>query len=151
MLNKIFKSLGLCVLFGCSDNNDQQEINDLLNWYSAQLNAMIEHIQQDVALDQQGHYPHAGKTGYRPVGYIEYELKNKHGARLELSEKLGLTGEQIEQTPGYRTLAAKIAELGWHLALEEHKVEGDGVDSDYSLDEYIADHSRYFVIKISGW
>ena len=151
MLKKILKSLGLCVLFGCSNNNDQQEINALLNWVSAELNALVENIQADVALDQQGHYPHAGKTSYQPVGSIAYLLKNKHGGRLELSQKLRLTGKDIEQTAGYQALAAKVAELGWKISLQEHKVEGDGVDSDYSLDEYIADHMRYYVVRISGW
>lgn len=151
MLNKILKSLGLCVLFGCSNNNDQQEINDLLNWYSAQLNALVEHIQADAAQDQQGHYPHAGKITYQPVGHIDYVVKNKHGRRLELSQKLKLTASHIEQTAGYLALAARVAELGWHISLQEHKVEGDGVDTDYSLDEYIADHPRYYVVRISGW
>lgn len=150
LLQKIINSLGLCFLFGCS-GNDQQEVQNLLDWYSAQIENLASHIEHDVELDRQGHYPHAGKIGYRPVGSIAYTINDKHGVRLEVSEKLRLQASDIEQTQGYRRLAEKVSLLGWKLAIEERMVDGDGVDSYNSLDEYIDDHPRYYVVKISGW
>ena len=150
MLKKILQSMGVFVLFGCSGNN-QQEINDLLNWYSAQLAQLSTQIAADVALDKQGHYPHTGKVSYQPAGTIAYVLLNKHGKRLEVSKKLHFGITEIQQTPGYQKLASQVAASGWQLTLEEHKVDGDGVDTNYSLDEYISDPQRYYIIRLSGW
>ena len=84
-------------------------------------------------------------------GFIEYELKEKTGQRLEISQRSLLTLNDIKNTNAYQQLVFKINELSLQLEINEINIDGDEVESYEELDEYIGDIERYFVITISGW
>jgi hypothetical protein len=123
----------------------------LTHWFSEQLVKISETLEQDIALDKQGHYPHSGKQSFEPKGSITYTLLDKGSSRFELSQFSELTHRDIESTQGYRQLKDKAENLGLSVRLDEVEVEGDGVQTWNELDEYIDDYPRFYTVTISGW
>jgi len=151
LLNKLIGSLGFLCVFGCSNSNDEKERQELLKWLNHQIIAISENIEADIELEKKGFYVHQGKTDYASKGYIEYTLKEKTGARLDVSQHSLLKLNDIKNTDGYQQLAAKANHLNLLLKINEVNVDGDEVESYEELDEYIDDIPRYFVITLSGW
>ena len=129
----------------------QETTEDLKQWFSDQLVHISDGMEKDIALDKQGHYPHAGKQTFEPKGSITYTLLDKNRSRFELSQFSELGCGDIESTQGYRQLKAKVDELGLGIRLDEVEVEGDGVQTWNELDEYIDDYPRFYTVTISGW
>jgi len=151
LFKKLIGSLGLLCLFGCSNQNDEQERLDLLKWINHNLSQISQHIEADIEKEKQGFFVHEGKTDYQSKGTIHYTLKEKTGKRLEVSERSLLTLDDIKNTEGYRQMETVANALNLTLSIEEKSVDGDEVESYEELDEYIDDIQRYFVITISGW
>lgn len=150
-IKKLIGSFGLLCLFGCSNNNDEQERQDLLKWINHNLTQINQQIKADIEKEKQGFFVHEGKTGYQSKGSIEYVLKEKTGHRLEVSQHSLLTLNDIKNTEAYRQLETTASTLKVLLAIQEMNIDGDEVDSFEELDEYIDDVQRYFVITVSGW
>jgi len=129
----------------------QDTVAELRHWISSQLIAISEKLEQDIALDKQGHYPHSGRHSLKPQGSITYTLLDKNLSRFELSQFNELTSGHIKSTPGYRTLAEKAAKMGLAVRLDEVEVEGDGVNTWYELDEYVYDIPRFYTVTVAGW
>ncbi len=151
ILNKIISSLGVICLFGCSSANDEQERLELLKWINHQLTQIDQQLAADIETEKKGFYPHQGKAGYASTGSIEYTLKDKHGKRLELSQHNLLTLADIKNTDGFRQLETTAGQLKLQLTLNEIVMDGDDVESEMELDEYIDDVQRYFVLRVAGW
>lgn len=124
---------------------------DLGAWFSSQLAAIADRLQDDIALDQKGEYPHEGRQTFEKRGRIVYILRNKLRARFDISDKNAISVRDIMETEGYRKLDAKVRELNLSIRLQEHQVEGDGVESFDELDEYTDDIPRYYSVTIGGW
>jgi len=150
-IKKLMGSLSILCAFGCSNNNDEQERKDLLKWLDFHIAQISQQIESDINKEKKGFYPHSGKTGYSSKGYIEYELKEKTGQRLLVSERSLLTLNDIKQTESFKQLALKLQTLNLQLEITEKNIDGDEVESFEELDEYIDDIERYFIITISGW
>jgi hypothetical protein len=150
-LKKLMGSLSIFCAFGCSNSNDEQERKDLLKWLDFHIAQISQQIESDIKKEKKGFYPHSGKTGYSSKGYIEYELKEKTGKRLEISERSLLTLNDIKHTESFKQLALKVQTLNFQLEITEKNIDGDDVESYQELDEYIDDVERYFVITVSGW
>jgi hypothetical protein len=129
----------------------QETVPELKRWISAQLVAISEKLENDIALDRQGHFSHPGRQSFEPRGSITYTLLDKNLSRYELSQFSELTKEHIKSTPGYKALTAKAVEMGLAVTLDEVEVEGDGVNSWNELDEYVYDIPRYYTVTVSGW
>lgn len=151
LFKKLIGSLGILCAFGCSNNNDEQERKDLLKWLDFHIAQISQQIESDIKKEKKGFYPHSGKTSYSSKGFIEYELKEKTGQRLEISERSLLTLNDIKQTESFKQLALKVQTLSLQLEIIEKNIDGDEVESYEELDEYIDDIERYFVITVSGW
>ena len=123
----------------------------LTHWFSDQLVKISEGLEEDIALDKKGHYPHSGKQSFEPKGSITYVLLDKDRSRFELSQFTELNSSDIESTQGYQQLKHKAEGLGLNIRLDEIEVEGDGVQTWNELDEYVNDHPRFYTITISGW
>ena len=150
-LKKLMGSLSILCAFGCSNSNDEQERKDLLKWLDFHIAQISQQIESDIQKEKKGFYPHSGKTVYSSKGCIEYELKEKTGQRLEISQRSLLTLNDIKQTESFRQLALKVQTLSLQLEITEKNIDGDEVESYEELDEYIDDIERYFVITVSGW
>ena len=144
-------SLSLLCAFGCSNSNDEQERKDLLKWLDFHIAQISQQIGSDINKEKKGFYPHPGKTGYSSKGYIKYELKEKTGQRLLVSERSLLTLNDIKQTESFKQLALQVKKLNLQLEITEKNIDGDEVESFEELDEYIDDIERYFIITVSGW
>ena len=129
----------------------QETVPELKRWFSSQLTRIGENLEKDIELDRQGHYPHPGRQSFEPRGSITYALLDKHLSRFELSQFNELTSADIESTPGYQQLKARVDSMGLSLKLEEIQVEGDGVETWHELDEYVYDIPRFYTITVSGW
>ena len=140
----------LCV-FGCSNNNQEQERKDILRWVDFHLAELSQQLDADIKNEIRGFYPHAEKTDYQSKGYINYLIKQKTGQRMDLSSYSLVTVDDIKSTAGYRQLEARTKQLGYQLKIEQVDIEGDEVDSYNELDEYIDDVYHYFVVTVSGW
>jgi len=150
-IKKLIGSLSILCAFGCSNNNDEQERKDLLKWLDFHIAQISQQIESDINKEKKGFYPHSGKTEYSSKGYIEYELKEKTGQRLEISQRSLLTLNDIKHTESFKQLALKVQTLNLQLEITEKNIDGDEVESYEELDEYIDDIERYFVITVSGW
>jgi hypothetical protein len=128
-----------------------ETVAELKRWISSQLITISEKLEQDIALDKQGHYPHPGRHSLTPRGSITYTLLDKNLSRFELSQFSELTSAHIESTPGYRALAEKVEKMGLAIRLDEVEVEGDGVSTWYELDEYVYDIPRFYTVTVAGW
>ena len=142
--------LSVVCAIGCS-TNDEQERKDLIKWLNHHIAQISQQIETDIEKEKKGFYVHSGKTEYSSKGYIEYELAEKTGKRLEISERSLLTVDDIKNTDGYKQLAIISDKLNIQLDLREFDVDGDEVEDSGELDEYVDDEERYFVIRISGW
>lgn len=131
--------------------HNEPTVAELQGWFSSRLAAISDGIEADIALDRQGRYPHRGRETFEPQGRIAYLLVDKSQQRFDISQFHSLRREDIEATPGYRQLAGRARELGLDLRLEEVRLEGDGVDTWFELDEYVHDIPRYFTVTVSGW
>ncbi len=151
VLNKIISSLGILCLFGCSNQNAEQERLDLLAWINHQLTQINQTLGTDIENEKKGFYPHPGKQEYQSKGEIEYLLLDKQGKRLELSRHDLLTLQDIKSTDGYQLLETTAQSLAVILSIKEHEVDGDGVESTLELDEYSDDVQRYYSIRVYGW
>ena len=151
LIKKLISSLSILCVFGCSTSNDEQDRKELLKWLDHQITEISQQLDADIKKEQQGFFPHSGKTEYHSKGYIEYQLREKTGERLLLSQHHLLTLDDIKNTGGYKSLAAKVQLLNLQLNIMEQPVDGDDVDTSDELDEYIDDEQRYFTISISGW
>jgi hypothetical protein len=129
----------------------QDTVAELKHWFSNQMVNISESLEKDIEMDKQGHYAHAGKQSFEPMGSITYTLLDKSLSRFELSQYSELTTEDIESTQGFAQLRDKAASLGLNISLDEVEVEGDGVETWHELDEYIYDFPRFYSITISGW
>lgn len=124
---------------------------ELKKWFSGRLQKIAENLDADIDKDNKGEYPHAGAQTFNKHGKITYVLLDKNHARFDISDKNSLSRRDILETAGYRLLENKVHQLNLELRLEENDVDGDGVDSFNSLDEYIDDIQRYYTVTISGW
>ena len=129
----------------------QDTAAELKQWFSDQLVIISEGLENDIALDKQGNYPHTGKQSFTPKGSITYTLLDKNRSRFELSQFSELAASDIESTQGYQQLKDKVQHMGLSIRLDEIGVEGDGVQSWNELDEYINDYPRFYTVTISGW
>jgi hypothetical protein len=129
----------------------QETTAELTHWFSEQLVIISEGLEKDIALDKQGHYPHAGKQSFQPKGSITYTLMDKNRSRFELSKFSELNRNDIESTQGYQQLKDKAEGMGLSIRLDETEVEGDGVQTWNELDEYVDDYPRFYTVTISGW
>jgi hypothetical protein len=150
-IKKLMGSLSILCAFGCSNSNDEQERKDLLKWLDFHIAQISQQIENDIQNEKKGFYPHPGKTEYSSKGYIEYELKEKTGERLLVSQRSLLTLNDIKHTESFKLLALKAHALNLQLEIKEKNIDGDEVESYVELDEYIHDIERYFVITVSGW
>ena len=150
-IKKLMGSLSILCAFGCANSNDEQERKDLLKWLDFHIAQISQQIESDIEKEKKGFYPHPGKTEYSSKGYIEYELKQKTGERLLVSERSLLTLSDIKHTESFKQLALKAQTLNLQLEIKEKNIDGDEVESYIELDEYINDIERYFVITVSGW
>jgi hypothetical protein len=151
LLKKLVSGISILCAFGCSGPDREQERQELIKWIDYHLLQISEYVLSDIEKEKQGFYPHEGKTEYHSKGYIDYILKEKTGRRLEVSERSPLTLEDIKNTNGYRTLERVISEQSYRMELRRVTIDGDEVDSEMSLDEYIDVRMEYFVITVSGW
>ena len=149
--NLIGGLLSIVCTIGCSNTNDAQERKDMIKWLNHHVTQISEQIESDIEKERKGFYVHQGKTEYSSKGYIEYELVEKTGKRLEISERSILTLDDIKNTDGYKQLALQSDKLNIQLDIKEFNVDGDEVEDSGELDEYVDDEERYFVIRISGW
>ena len=150
-IKKLMGSLSILCAFSCSNSNDEQERKDLLKWLDFHIAQISQQIESDIKKEKKGFYPHSGKTGYSSKGVIEYELKEKTGQRLEISQHSLLTLNDIKHTESFELLALQVQTLNLQLDITEKNIDGDEVESYEELDEYIDDIERYFVITVSGW
>ena len=150
-IQKLISSLSILCVFGCSNSNDEQDRKELLKWLDHQITEINQQLDADVKKEQQGFYPHNGKTEYHSKGFIDYPLKEKTGVRLLLSQHHLVTLDDIKNTNGYKDLVAKTQTLNLQLSIKEETIDGDEVETSDELDEYIDDEQRYFTITISGW
>jgi len=130
---------------------EHDTVAELRQWYSTQLAAIGENLENDIELDRQGQYPHPGKQSLAPRGSITYTLLDKNLSRFELSQFSELSAVDVESTPGYAQLRDIAGRLGLSMRLNEIEVEGDGVETWHQLDEYVYDFPRFYTITISGW
>lgn len=152
LIKKLIGGLSVLCLFGCSSPNEEKERLELIKWLDHHLTLLSTQVSDDIEREKKGLYPHeAKKTEYNSKGQIDYELKDKHGKRLTVSEYSLLKTEDIKNTAGFRLLEDTVIKLGYQLQLKRMTVDGDGVDSYGELDEYIDEKEDYFVITISGW
>ncbi len=149
--NKLISSLSFLCLFGCSSNNDEQDREDLLKWINHQLIEVSMEIEEDINKEKRGFYPHHGKEDYQSKGYIDIELKEKNGDRLDVSSHSLLTITDIQNAEGYKQLRAKAHELNASINIREVIIDGDEVETMEELDEYIDDVHHYYVITLRGW
>lgn len=152
ILNKLVSGIaGMLCLFGCSNDDAQQQRKDLLKWIDFHLSELSQQLDADIKNEIRGFYPHAEKTDYVSKGYINYVIKQKTGQRLDISSHSLLTVGDIRNTDGYRRLEARTNELGYHIKIEQVDIDGDEVESYAELDEYIPEPEHYFVLRVSGW
>jgi hypothetical protein len=151
-IKKLISSLlSIACTIGCSSTNDEQGRKDLIKWLNHHIAQISQQIESDIEKESKGFYVHPGETEYSSKGYIEYELVEKTGTRLEISERSLLVLDDIKNTDGYKQLIAVTDKLNIQLSIEELNVDGDEVEDSGELDEYIDDEEQYFVIRISGW
>jgi len=151
-IKKLMTSLlSIACTIGCSNTNNEQERKDLIKWLNHHIAQISQQIESDIEKESKGFYVHLGKTEYSSKGYIEYQLVEKTGKRLEISERSLLTVDDIKNTDGYKQLVLISDKLNIQLDIKEFNVDGDEVEDSGELDEYIDDEDRYFVIRISGW
>lgn len=151
-ITKLISGISMLCLFSCSSPDEEKERKELLKWLDHHLTQISENVSNDIEKEKKGFYPHKDKkTEYHSKGYIDYELKDKHGKRLIVSEFSLLKTEDIEQTAGYSLLESTVQKLGYELQLKRLTVDGDEVDSYGDLDEYIDQKDEYFVIRVTGW
>ena len=150
-IKKLISGLSLLCIVGCSNSHDEQERKDLIRWLDFHIAQISQQIESDIEKEKKGFYPHDGKTAYSSKGFIEYELREKTGQRLAISERSLLTLDDIKNTQGYRQLTLKTDELNVQLDIKELNVDGDEAEDSSELDEYVDDEERYFVITVSGW
>ena len=136
------------VLFHKPQNHSEAELK---KWFSSKLSDISISLEDDIEKDKKGEYVHTGKQSFDKRGTIIYVLHDKNYARFEVSDKNNLSVKEIMKTEGYKKLDKKTRELNLSILLEEKAVEGDGVDTFDSLDEYVDDFPRYYTVKISGW
>lgn len=129
----------------------QETVPELKRWISNQLVTIGEKLENDIALDKQGHYPHPGRHSLTPQGSITYTLLDKNLSRFELSQFSELTSGHIKSTQGYQALADRVENMGLEIRLDEVEVEGDGVNTWFELDEYVYDIPRFYTVTVSGW
>jgi len=151
LIKKLIGSLlSVVCAIGCSAN-DEQERKDLIKWLNHHITQISQQLESDIEKEKKGFFVHSGKTEYSSKGYIEYELAEKTGKRLEISERSLLTLDDIKSTDGYKQLTLISAKLNTQIDIKEFNVDGDEVEDSGELDEYIDDEERYFVIRVSGW
>jgi len=151
LIKKLIGSLlSVVCAIGCS-TNDEQERKDLIKWLDHHITQISQKLESDIKKEKKGFYTHPDKTEYSSKGYIEYELAEKTGKRLEISERSLLTLEDIKSTNGYKQLIQLSDKLNIQLDIKEFNVDGDEVEDSGELDEYVDDEERYFVIRVSGW
>lgn len=151
LINKIISSLSFLCVFGCSNNDEEQDRKDLLKWINYQLIEIVTEIEADISKEKRGYYPHPGKADYQSKGFIDLVLKEKNGKRLNISRHSLLTLADIQNTEGYKQLLAKAIELKAQVSIKEVLIDGDEVDTMEELDEYIDDIYHYIVITLYGW
>lgn len=151
LFNKLISGLGILCAFGCTNAHDEQERKDLIKWLNHYIEQISLQVASDIVKEKKGFFPHSEKANYNSKGYIQYELQEKTGKRLEISERSLLTLNDIENTDGYKHLISVCNDLNIKLSLEEINVDGDEVEDSSELDEYIDDEARYFVIRIADW
>ena len=121
----------------------------LLDWIEHRLDAISNELEHDIELEKQGQYPHEGRHDFERKGAITYTLLDEQDVRVDFSEHITL--DDIRASEAWTTLASRANELGLELTLQEVNIEGDGVDDDYSLDEYIDEPQRTLTVTVSGW
>jgi len=129
----------------------QESAAELRQWFSKQLTTISENLEEDIAEEKLGHYPHAGKQSFESKGRITYTLLDKNLSRYELSQFQELRAEDVASTAGYQLLQDTVDRLGLSMKLEEVMVDGDGVETWHELDEYVYDFPRFYTVTVSGW
>jgi len=154
-IKTLLEKTGLDFLFK-APVDDEQERQKILDWTNHFLLTIIDKIDDDITTEKQGFYPHpenqqALNAAADSLGYIQYEIKDKAGKRLQLSEFDLVSCNSIKMTKNFQQLKSYVTAAGYQIELKEIHVDGDGVESYQELDEYCDDFERYFVITISGW
>jgi len=154
-LGKLLDRSGLSTLLGPSAD-DEEERQQTLKWINHSLLSILDTVQQDIENEKQGLFAHLEnpiKDSYkaRSLGYVQYEIKDKTGKRLELPRYSLVSLNSIKMTDNYQKLKDLVESDGYEIALKEINIDGDGVETYAELDEYIDDFERYFIITISGW
>ena len=155
IIKKFLEKTGLDFLFKPSID-DEEERQKALEWINHFLQSIIDRVDNDINTEKQGFYPHpenpqALNATADSLGYIQYELKDKSGGRLQLSEFSLVSCNSIKMTENFQQLKSQLADAGHQIELKEINVDGDGVETYQELDEYCDDIERYFTITISGW
>ena len=155
LLNKLLDRSGLSTLFAPSPD-DEEERQQTLRWINHSLRHILDTVQHDIENEKQGLFVHLEnpiKDSYKAksLGYVQYEIKDKTGKRLELPRFSLVSLNSIKMTENYQKLKDLVEKDGYEIALKEINIDGDGVETYEELDEYIDDFERYFIITISGW
>ena len=155
IIKRFLEKTGLDFLFKPSID-DEKERKQTLEWINHFLQSIIERVDEDITTEKQGFYPHpenplALNARADSLGYIQYELKDKSGGRLQISEFSLVSCNSIKMTENFQQLKSHVTAESYQIELKEINVDGDGVETYQELDEYCDDIERYFTITISGW
>lgn len=154
-LQKIFDRTGLSDLFK-PGQDDEEERQLTLRWINHSLHSILDCIENDIENEKKGLFAHLEnpiKDDHiaRSLGYVQYEIKDKSGARMELPRYSLISLNSIKMTENYQALKSLVNDAGYQIELKEINIDGDGVETYEELDEYIDDFERYFLITVSGW
>ena len=152
---KLLDRSGLSTLFAPSPD-DEEERQQTLLWINHSLSSILDTVLSDIDKEKQGLFVHLEnpiKDSYKAksLGYVQYEIKDKTGKRMELPRYSLVSLNSIKMTENYEKLKELVEGEGYEIVLKEINIDGDGVETYAELDEYIDDFERYFVITISGW
>lgn len=155
LLKKILNDLGVTDLFKPSPD-DELERQQTLAWIDHSLLTIIDTVETDIDNEKKGFFTHLenpikDNNLAKSLGYIQYEIKDKTGKRMELPQYSLVSLNSIKMTNNFQKLKALVNQAGYQIELKEINIDGDGVETYEEIDEYIDDFERYFVITISGW
>jgi len=152
---KLLERSGLSIIFQ-PRIDDEKERQLTIEWINCSLLPIIEKVPNDIETEKLGFYPHpenlqALNAKADSLGYIQYTLQNKAGARLVLSQFSLVSCNSIKMTENYQQLKTLVKDAGYSIELKEINIDANGNKIYGELDDYVDNYDRYFVIVISGW
>lgn len=152
---KLLEHSGLSIIFK-PRIDDEKERQLTIEWINRSLLPIIEKVSDDIEKEKLGFYPHpeneqALNERADSLGYIQYTLKDKADARLELSQFNLVSCNSIKMTDSYQQLRSLVRDAGYTIELKEIYIDADGNRIYGELDDYVDVYNRYFNIIISGW